>query len=124
MHLLDRTSSMHTRDYAYPRLVMMLVFFQTIIQCQSLVFTLEVREKKKRERVREREKERRKRKKNKSVKETKERAALLDRLPGFLLKASVDGLGDGGLHQVNVAHHQGREQFLQVLVERPVAQVS
>lgn len=49
---------------------------------------------------------------------------LLDGLPGLLLEAAVDGLGDGRLHQVDVAHHQGDEQVLQVFVERPVAQVS
>lgn len=49
---------------------------------------------------------------------------LLDRLPGLLLEASMDGLGDGRLHQVNVAHHKGDEQVLQVFVERPIAQVS
>lgn len=50
--------------------------------------------------------------------------ALPDRLPGLLLKAALDGLGDGRLHQVDVANHQGDEQVLQVLVESPVAQVS
>ncbi len=49
---------------------------------------------------------------------------LLDRLPGLLLEAAVDGLGDGRLHQVDVAHHQGDEQVLQVFVEHPIAQVS
>lgn len=49
---------------------------------------------------------------------------LLDGLPGLLLKAAVDGLGDGRLHQVDVADHQGDKQVLQVFVERPIAQVS
>ncbi len=49
---------------------------------------------------------------------------LLDGLPGLLLEAAMDGLSDGGLHQVDVAHHQGDEQVLQVFVERPVAEVS
>lgn len=49
---------------------------------------------------------------------------LLDGLPGLLLEATVDGLGDGRLHQVDVAHHQRHEDGLQVSVERPVAQVS
>lgn len=49
---------------------------------------------------------------------------LLDGLPGLLLEAAVDGLGDGRLHQVDVAHHQGHEQILQVFVEGAVAQVS
>lgn len=48
---------------------------------------------------------------------------LLDRLPGLLLEAAVDGLGDGRLHQVDVAHHQGNEQLLQVFVEGAIAQV-
>lgn len=49
---------------------------------------------------------------------------LLDGLPGLLLEAAVDGLSDGRLHQVDVAHHQGDVEVLQVFVERPVAQVS
>lgn len=49
---------------------------------------------------------------------------LLDGLPSLLLEATVDGLGDGRLHQVDVAHHQGDEQLLQVFVEGAVAQVS
>lgn len=48
---------------------------------------------------------------------------LLDGLPGLLLEAAVDGLSDGRLHQVDVAHHQGDVEVLQVFVERPVAQV-
>lgn len=36
----------------------------------------------------------------------------------------MDGLGDGRLHQVDVAHNQGDEQGLQVFVEGAVAQVS
>lgn len=54
----------------------------------------------------------------------RKRRAILDRLPGLLLKAAVDGLGDGCLHQVNIAHHQGQEGVLQVPVEHPVAQES
>lgn len=50
--------------------------------------------------------------------------ALLDRLPGLLLEAAVDGLGDGRLHQVDVADDEGHEQILQVFVKGPVAQVS
>lgn len=50
--------------------------------------------------------------------------SLLDGLPGFLLEAAVDGLGDGGFHKVYVAHHQWDEQVLQVLVEHAIAQVS
>lgn len=49
---------------------------------------------------------------------------LLDGLPGLLLEAAVDGLGDGRLHQVDVTHHQGDEQVLQVFVERTIAEVS
>lgn len=49
---------------------------------------------------------------------------LLDGLPGLLLEAAVDGLGDGRLHQVDVANHQGDEQILQVFVECPIAQMS
>ena len=41
-----------------------------------------------------------------------------------MLEAAVDGLGDGRLHQVDVAHHQRDKQVLQVFVERPVAKVS
>lgn len=48
---------------------------------------------------------------------------LLDRLPGFSLEAPVDRLGDGGLHQVHIAHHQRGVQVLQVLMELSVAQV-
>lgn len=47
---------------------------------------------------------------------------LLDWLPCLLLKASVNGLGDGGLHQVNVADNQGHEDLLQVLVEFSITQ--
>lgn len=50
--------------------------------------------------------------------------SLLDGLPGLLLEAAVEGLGDRRLHQVDVAHHQRHEDALQVSVERPVAQVS
>lgn len=49
---------------------------------------------------------------------------LLDWLPGLLLEAAVDGLSDGRLHQVDVAHHQGDVEVLKVFVERPIAQVS
>lgn len=49
--------------------------------------------------------------------------SLLDRFPGFPFKASVNGLRNGGLHQVHISHHQGGVQVLQVLVELPIAQV-
>lgn len=52
-----------------------------------------------------------------------EEESLLDWLPGFPLEAPVDGLSDGGLHQVHIAHHQGSIQVLQVLVELPIAKV-
>lgn len=44
-------------------------------------------------------------------------------VPLFALEALVDGLGNGGLHQVHVAHHLGGEDVAQLLVEPPVAQV-
>lgn len=49
--------------------------------------------------------------------------ALPDSVPGLGLEAAVDGLGDGRLHQVDVANHQRDEELLQVLVKGPVAQV-
>lgn len=49
---------------------------------------------------------------------------LLDRLPGLLLEAAVDGLSNGRLHQVDVTHYQWDEQVLQVFVERTIAKVS
>lgn len=50
--------------------------------------------------------------------------SLLDTLPLLLLEATVNGLSNRRLHQVDVAHHQWYEEVLQVFVERPVAQVS
>ena len=49
--------------------------------------------------------------------------SLLDRLPGLSLKAPVDRLSDGGLHQVHISNHQRSVQILQVFVELPVTQV-
>lgn len=49
--------------------------------------------------------------------------SLPDGEPGLGLEAAVDGLGNGRLHQVDVADHQRDEELLQVLVEDPVAQV-
>ena len=44
-------------------------------------------------------------------------------VPLFALEALVDGLGNGGLHQVHVAHHLRGEDIAQLLVEPAVAQV-
>ena len=49
---------------------------------------------------------------------------LPDRLPGLGLEPPVEALGDGGLHQVHVAHHQRHEHLLQVEVEPPATQRS
>lgn len=48
---------------------------------------------------------------------------LLDGFPGFSFKTSVNRLGDGGLHQVNISHDQRSVQVLQVLVELSIAQI-
>lgn len=48
--------------------------------------------------------------------------ALPDWLPRLLLETSVKGLGNGRLHEINVADDQGDEKLLQVLVELSVAQ--
>lgn len=50
--------------------------------------------------------------------------SLPDGLPGLLFKATMDGLSDGRLHQIDVPHHQRDKHILQVFVEWPVAQVS
>ena len=47
----------------------------------------------------------------------------LDRLPRLPFKAPVNGLSDGGLHEVHIAHHQGSIQILQVFMELPIAQI-
>lgn len=49
--------------------------------------------------------------------------SLLDWLPGFSFKTSVNRLSNGGLHQVNISHYQRSVEVLEVLVELSIAQV-
>lgn len=43
--------------------------------------------------------------------------------PAFTLEALVDGLSDGGLHQIHIAHHLRGEHHPQMLVELSTGQV-
>lgn len=58
-----------------------------------------------------------------STMQTGQTADLPFALPSLLLEALVYGLGDRGLHQVDVPHDQRRKRVPQVLMEASVLQV-
>lgn len=53
----------------------------------------------------------------------KDRGSLLHRLPGLSVKALVNRLSDGSLHQIHISNHQRSIQILKVFVELSIAQM-